>query len=100
MEEAVSPGALRHVLSTLPDEFNALFAAAHEGQFADNGSVSREQIAQRAHAIWEQSGRPEGGHLEHWLRAETELQQGRSDESGAIGNAAGQRGANRRRSLR
>lgn len=32
-----------------------------------------EQIRQRAHAIWEQEGRPHGREQEHWERAEREL---------------------------
>jgi hypothetical protein len=34
----------------------------------------REQaIRERAHEIWEDEGRPNGKHLAHWLRAETEI---------------------------
>jgi hypothetical protein len=32
-----------------------------------------EKVAQRAYQIWEASGRPDGQHEEHWLRAEREL---------------------------
>lgn len=32
-----------------------------------------EQIRKRAHAIWEQEGRPHGREQEHWERAEREL---------------------------
>jgi hypothetical protein len=35
----------------------------------DHESVIRE----RAHAIWEREGRPEGRELDHWLTAEREL---------------------------
>jgi len=28
-----------------------------------------EKISARANAIWEQEGKPEGRHLEHWSRA-------------------------------
>ncbi len=35
---------------------------------------SREQhIRERAHAIWEQEGRPEGRHDEHWQQASREI---------------------------
>ena len=35
-------------------------------------SDSREQrIRERAHALWEADGRPEGGDHARWLRAET-----------------------------
>lgn len=33
----------------------------------------RQQIHQRAYAIWESQGRPHGHDLAHWLQAETEL---------------------------
>lgn len=32
-----------------------------------------ERIRQRAHEIWEQAGRPEGAHMEHWDRATAEI---------------------------
>ena len=32
-----------------------------------------EAIRQRAHALWQQEGRPDGRDLEHWLRAEAEI---------------------------
>jgi hypothetical protein len=39
-----------------------------------DGQVAREQaIRERAYAIWEEEGRPEGCHLHHWLRAEAEI---------------------------
>jgi hypothetical protein len=31
------------------------------------------RIRQRAHQIWEQSGRPDGQHESHWAQAEREL---------------------------
>lgn len=31
------------------------------------------EIAKRAYAIWELEGRPKGRDIEHWLRAEAEL---------------------------
>jgi Protein of unknown function (DUF2934) len=34
----------------------------------------REEIAARAHALWEKEGCPEGHDQEHWLAAERELQ--------------------------
>ncbi len=34
----------------------------------------REQaIRERAYFLWEDEGRPDGKHLEHWLRAEIEI---------------------------
>lgn len=35
-----------------------------------------EQIAQRAHELWEQRGRPEGHDAEFWTQAERELSLG------------------------
>jgi hypothetical protein len=32
-----------------------------------------ERIRQRAHEIWEQAGRPEGAHMEHWDQAMAEV---------------------------
>ena len=32
-----------------------------------------ERIRQRAHEIWEQAGRPEGAHMEHWEQAAAEI---------------------------
>jgi hypothetical protein len=37
-------------------------------------SDSHEKISLRAHQIWEQSGQPAGSELDHWLRAEREVQ--------------------------
>jgi Protein of unknown function (DUF2934) len=37
------------------------------------GQPDREQaIRERAYAIWEEEGRPEGKHLQHWFHAEAE----------------------------
>jgi Protein of unknown function (DUF2934) len=32
-----------------------------------------QRIRERSYQIWEQEGRPEGRHLDHWLQAEHEL---------------------------
>jgi len=34
---------------------------------------AKEEIAARAHELWEQNGRPPDRDLEFWLRAETEI---------------------------
>jgi len=34
---------------------------------------THEDIAALAYAQWQEKGRPEGAHEEHWLRAEQEL---------------------------
>lgn len=39
--------------------------------------ITHEEIAARAHTIWEECGHPTGCELEHWLRAERELQKER-----------------------
>ena len=39
-----------------------------------SAAIRSDEIAQRAHDIWEQSGRPDGQAVEHWLRAEHELE--------------------------
>jgi hypothetical protein len=36
--------------------------------------ATEEQIKDLAHAIWEQEGRPEGKHLEHYFRAKRILE--------------------------
>jgi hypothetical protein len=41
-----------------------------------------ETVARRAHEIWEQEGRPEGRHREHWQTAERELSAGAEDDAG------------------
>jgi hypothetical protein len=39
-----------------------------------DGQIAKEQaIRERAYAIWEEEGRPEGRHLDHWLAAEAEI---------------------------
>jgi Protein of unknown function (DUF2934) len=39
----------------------------------DGQSAKEQAIRERAYAIWEEEGRPEGRHLDHWLRAEAEV---------------------------
>ena len=36
-------------------------------------AITTERISIRAHAIWEEQGRPQGRELEHWLQAESQL---------------------------
>jgi len=38
------------------------------------------RIRERAYAVWEQEGRPDGKHLEHWLQAEAEIKVERPDD--------------------
>ena len=39
----------------------------------DKASDWQERIRQRAQAIWEREGRPEGRHEDHWREAEKEI---------------------------
>jgi hypothetical protein len=39
----------------------------------DGQAIKEQIIRERAYAIWEEEGRPEGSHLDHWLRAEAEM---------------------------
>ncbi|WP_448204362.1 DUF2934 domain-containing protein [Azospirillum sp. sgz302134] len=39
------------------------------------------RVRERAYALWEQEGRPEGRHIEHWLRATREI----AEEDTALG---------------
>ena len=55
---------------------------------APTDKPTREEIAAAAHALWEQEGQPEGHDLEHWLKAEAQLRQGR-----ARGTASGESAA-------
>jgi hypothetical protein len=41
-------------------------------------AISEDIIRQRAHAIWESQGKPEGLHLDHWEQARRELANGSS----------------------
>jgi Protein of unknown function (DUF2934) len=46
-----------------------------------------ERIKQRAHELWEQEGRPEGRHSEHWEQATREIEA--EEAGGQQGGAAG-----------
>jgi Protein of unknown function (DUF2934) len=43
----------------------------------ENGCDAEQDIKNRAYAIWEDEGRPEGRHLEHWRQAAREIEQGK-----------------------
>jgi hypothetical protein len=36
-------------------------------------TAKHQEIAERAYALWEQEGRPDGRNAEHWRKAEQEL---------------------------
>jgi hypothetical protein len=40
-----------------------------------NGAADLDDIRKRAYELYEEDGRPDGKHEEHWLRAESELRQ-------------------------
>ena len=44
----------------------------------DGQSAKEQFIRERAYLIWDEEGRPEGRHLDHWLRAEAEISQSSS----------------------
>jgi hypothetical protein len=49
----------------------------------------QRRVRERAHAIWQEEGRPEGRDREHWVRAEQELRdEGSGDPQG--GTAGGE----------
>ena len=39
------------------------------------------EVAKRAHAIWEQNGRPDGQAEQHWLQAEREFEAGNDNSA-------------------
>ena len=49
----------------------------------DKASDWQERIRQRAQAIWEREGRPEGRHEDHWREAEKEIAAEDSDAAPA-----------------
>ena len=40
-----------------------------------NQTDNEQRIRERAHAIWERTGRPDGQEAEHWSQAEREIQE-------------------------
>jgi len=40
---------------------------------ADGHAAKEQVIRERAYAMWEEEGRPERRHLDHWLRAKAEI---------------------------
>ncbi len=43
----------------------------------------RQRLSERAHAVWEREGRPEGQSERHWATAEEELRAEEQDQAGA-----------------
>ena len=51
----------------------------------DRQDIERqEEIRARAYALWEQEGKPEGRHLQHWLQAKRLIA---AEELGVAGGA-------------
>jgi hypothetical protein len=46
------------------------------------------RVSERAHAIWEREGRPEGGAEHHWAQAEEEIRAEEQGQAGASGAGA------------
>lgn len=52
-----------------------------------------QKVRQRAHALWEQAGRPHGQDAEHWVQAEREIAaEGDTQPSAPLGKATGRQG--------
>jgi hypothetical protein len=60
-------------------------------------AVGHEEVARRAHQLWEQEGCPDGKDSEHWLEAERQLRRGTAsspdarDQARAIKDSAERR---------
>lgn len=54
---------------------------------------SEDQVRERAYQLWEQSGRPHGQELDHWLSAEAELKPARKGRAKAGAKPAAARKA-------
>lgn len=50
---------------------------------------SENAIAKLAYAMWEAEGRPDGRALDHWLRAERQLQAVKSRPHPSVGGLSG-----------
>ena len=69
MNDALDQNPVTTTAATQQTEPEVVAAiASGDGQIANV-----QAIRERAYAIWEEEGRPEGCHLDHWLRAEAEM---------------------------
>jgi hypothetical protein len=69
MNDALDQNLVTTTAATQQTEPEVVAAiASGDGQIANERAVR-----ERAYAIWEEEGRPEGRHLDHWLRAEAEI---------------------------
>ena len=69
MNDVVTEKASTSTASTRQTE-PPVVAAISSGE---GESTGEQAIRERAYAIWEQEGRPDGKDLDHWLRAEAEI---------------------------
>jgi hypothetical protein len=56
-----------------------------EGDIAMDDNGWQQKVRERAYAIWEQEGRPEGGAEQRWAQAEEELRAEDQDQAGTPG---------------
>jgi Protein of unknown function (DUF2934) len=69
MADQMSAEIVTSTATTAPTELEVEAAIS-----SAEGQLDRERaIRERAYAIWEEEGRPEGQHVSHWLRAEAEI---------------------------
>ena len=69
MNDALDQNLVTTTAATQQTEPEVVAAiASGDGPIAD-----KHAIRERAYAIWEEEGRPEARHLDHWLRAEAEI---------------------------
>jgi Protein of unknown function (DUF2934) len=54
---------------------------------SDEPTIREQAIRERAYAIWEEEGRPEGRGLDHWLRAQGEVHTNTEQEASRTGSA-------------
>jgi hypothetical protein len=71
-------GTIDLVLSK--NQINQEILAVGENESATDENFV-QKIRERAHALWEQEGRPEGRDAEFWFRAEQEIRQNREDQT-------------------
>jgi hypothetical protein len=50
-------------------------------------SERSQRIRERAYQIWEEQGRPEGLHAQHWYAAEQELEEDESEDQAQGSNS-------------
>lgn len=76
-QPAATPRRKKSTLPTAPVEASPDLPKPTPGK-AQIGELSRDEIGQRAHALWQREGQPHGRDVEFWLRAEKELQREKS----------------------